>query len=72
MKESKVVLDRIRENDVEAEEELCDGCGSELSAAGDDCISQGWLGSGPVGRRAGPPESSVVILDRELGPRPKK
>ena len=25
----------------EAEENLCDGCGSKLSVAGDDCISRG-------------------------------
>ena len=41
MKELKVGLDRICENEVEAEEELCDGCGSELSAACDDGIGRG-------------------------------
>lgn len=35
------MLDRICENDVEAEEKLCDGCGSELSVAGEDSISRG-------------------------------
>ena len=54
MKESKVALGRICENEVEAEEELCCGCGSKLSAAGDNCIGRAVVDEDIADRKGDP------------------